>query len=70
MKDHLRTVAIPLELEQALCQCAQQRRMSLEHLVHEALAWYLQMNTSMLDEFVAWQEVRDEALELVERPPT
>jgi hypothetical protein len=64
------TIPIPAELEQALLLRAQQRQISVESLVNEALAWYLQMEPATLDELTAWQEVRDEALRLVEESPT
>ena len=55
------TVTIPTELETALQHEAEQRQLSVENVVQEALAWYLQMDTGLLDELAAWQEVRDEA---------
>ena len=58
-RDHPRIFAE--ELEQALINQAQQRQMELEELVREALLWYLQLGAATLDEFAAWQEVRDEA---------
>jgi hypothetical protein len=63
------TVAIPQELEQALALRAAQRQISPEELVREALVWYLQMDSALLDEMAAWQEIRDEAIQLVEESP-
>ena len=64
------TVQIPAELEQALLARAQQRQMTLDELVHEALRWYVQVDAATIDELTAWQEVHDEALLLVEEPPS
>jgi predicted transcriptional regulator len=63
------TVAIPPELEQALAARAAQLRISPEQLVREALSWYLQPDESLRDELSAWQEVRDEALDVTEDSP-
>lgn len=62
------TILIPPELEQALAARAAERQMSLEALVGEALGWYLQFDAAVMDELDAWQEVRDEALDLIEGP--
>ena len=62
------TLAIPTELEHELAERAQQRRVTVESLVREALDWYLRMDSATLDELSAWQEVRDEALQLAEEP--
>ena len=37
-----------------------------EELVRDALRWYLQITPELWDELDAWQEVRDEALDLTE----
>jgi hypothetical protein len=63
------TLAIPPELQQAIASRAAERKIAPEELVREALAWYLQIDAESLDELSAWQEVRDEARELVEEPP-
>lgn len=63
------TVNLSPPLEQALRLRAAQRRVSLEDLVNEALSWYLQLDPTTLDELAAWQEVRDEAFQLIEDPP-
>ncbi len=63
------TLNIPSDLEHALLLRAQQRQVSLEDLVCEALTWYIHLAPATLDELAAWQEIRDEALELIEDPP-
>ncbi len=60
------TVSVPPELETTLAARAQERQVSPEELVREALCWYLQFSGPLLDELTAWQEVRDEALQLIE----
>jgi hypothetical protein len=60
------TLVIPHNLEQKLVAQAQQRNVSIETLVSEAIDWYLQIDPNVLDELAAWQEVRDEALHIVE----
>ncbi len=60
------TVTIPEELETAVQRKAEQRQVPVDNVVQEALEWYLRMNTELLDELTAWQEVRDNALEIVE----
>jgi hypothetical protein len=60
------TVTIPIELEMALKRRAEQRQVPMENVVQEALEWYLQMDTELLDELAAWQEVRDEAVQAIE----
>ncbi len=62
------TVAIPRELERQITERAQQRHVMIEEVVREALDWYLRIEAATLDELTAWQEVRDEALQLVEEP--
>ena len=63
------TVPVPSDLEQALSQCAARRRVAVDEIVHEALSWYLQISDDLWDELTAWQEVRDEAFDLVKEPP-
>ncbi len=60
------TISIPAELEKALLNRAQERQISLDELIREALDWYLQLDPALQDELEAWQEVRDEALGLAE----
>ncbi|HMC64213.1 MAG TPA: hypothetical protein VKI65_04675 [Gemmataceae bacterium] len=62
------TFTIPAELEQELQAQAQHRQMHLEDIVREALTWYVRMGSATIDELTAWQEIRDEALRLVEEP--
>ena len=64
------TVKIPAELESAVHRKAEQREVSVEKVVQEAIEWYLRMNTGLLDELAAWQEIRDEAMEIVEGTPS
>jgi hypothetical protein len=60
------TLMIPQRLEQKLIDQARQRNVSIESLVSEALDWYLKLDPNVLDELVAWQEVRDEAVGVIE----
>jgi hypothetical protein len=60
------TLTIPQDLEQALVSRAQERQQPVADVVREALTWYLQISEASFDELAAWQEVRDEALRLVE----
>jgi hypothetical protein len=62
-------VTIPREFVDALNQRAHQRHVPVEELVRQAVAWYLQLNEELLDELSAWQDVRDEALGLIEGDP-
>ena len=63
------TISIPPDLERALAERAQQRQIGVDEFVHQALLWYLQADADLQDELDAWQEVRDEALRLVEDEP-
>jgi len=60
------TLMIPQRLEQKLIEQARQRNVSIESLVSEALDWYLKLDANVLDELVAWQEIRDEAVGVIE----
>ncbi|MCI0358779.1 MAG: hypothetical protein L0211_09885 [Planctomycetaceae bacterium] len=60
------TLAIPTDLEQKLVDRARQRNVSVETLVGEALQWYLRLEPGLIDELEAWQDVREEALSIVE----
>jgi hypothetical protein len=62
------TLAIPSDLEQKLVDRANERKVSVESLVGEALSWYLQLEPPLIDELDAWEAVRDEALGIVEEP--
>ena len=59
-------LSIPPQLEQELETRARRRQMSTDDLVREALTWYLRLEADTVDELAAWQEIRDEALRLVE----
>lgn len=63
-------LAIPIELERQLSERAQQRQVTVETLVREALDWYLRIDAATLDELSAWEEIRDEALRLAEERAT
>ncbi len=60
------TLSIPAKLEQKLRSHAAHRKMSVKQLVSEALTWYTSFEPATLDELAAWQDTRDEALQLVE----
>jgi predicted transcriptional regulator len=60
------TLPISAELQRRLEERARDRQISVESLVGEALEWYLQLEPSLVEEFDAWQDVRDEALAVVE----
>ena len=60
------TVTIPAELEKAVADFARERQRQPEDLVRDALRWYLQITPELWDELDAWQEVRDEALDVAE----
>lgn len=62
------TVAIPADLEQSLASRAATLGVPADDLVRQALRWYLAVPEAVWEEFDAWQEIRDEALELIERP--
>ena len=64
------TVRIPAKLRKELVARAEERRISLDRLVGEALRWYVHMDRSLIDELNAWQQIRDEALQLSEESPT
>jgi hypothetical protein len=64
------TVTIPAELETAVQRKAEQQQVPVENVVQEALEWYLRTDSELLDELTAWQEVRDEAVQLVEGTPS
>jgi predicted transcriptional regulator len=60
------TVVLPADLERALAETARARQRPVDELVQDALRWYLHIDPALWDELDAWQEVRDEALNLVE----
>jgi hypothetical protein len=62
-------INVPSELEHALMTRAARRKIGVNELVCEALAWYLQVGDDLLDELSAWQEIRDEAMQRCQEPP-
>ena len=60
------TCSIPLDIEQQLAARAAKRQTTVDQLVLEALNWYLHVEEDTLDELGAWQEIRDEATDLIE----
>jgi len=60
------TCIIPTDIEQQLAARASKRQTTVDQLVLEALSWYLLVGEETIDELTAWQEIRDEAAELVE----
>ena|SRR5437773_12580913 len=63
------TCSIPRDLEELLIARAATRETTVDQLVAEALTWYLHVDEETLDELNAWQEIRDEAVDLVEDQP-
>jgi hypothetical protein len=60
------TCLIPHDIEQRLAARAAKRQTTVDQLVIEALHWYLHVDEETLDELSAWQEIRDEAADLIE----
>ena len=60
------TFTIPPELEKKFEERAAGRNMPVEEVVREALRWYLQTAPELLDELQAWQEIRDQAWDVME----
>ena len=58
------TLTVPPALADALTSCAASRNISFDEVVHEALAWYVQIGPELLDELTAWREIHDEALQI------
>ena len=63
------TVDIPADLATAIADRARGRQQPIDQIVRDALSWYLQIDPELWDDLDAWQEVRDEALGLVEDGP-
>lgn len=59
-------VAIPPELQQAVVDHAARYRLTVDEFVREAIIGRMRIEKELMDELDAWQEVRDEALRLVE----
>ena len=61
------TCSIPHDIEQRLTARAAKLQMTVEQLVVEASPnWYLGVEEETLDELAAWQQIRDEAGDLIE----
>lgn len=60
------TVTVPEELRQQIMARAAQQGVAVDELVQSALRWYLLQEDSLQGELADWQEVRDEALRIVE----
>jgi plasmid stability protein len=60
------TCVIPSDIEQRLAARAAKRQTTIDEVVREALTWYLGVEEETFDELTAWQEIRDEAADLVE----
>jgi predicted transcriptional regulator len=60
------SITLSEELTQELESRAEERDTTVAALVCEAMRWYLGMDPELLDELASWQEVRDEALTLVD----
>jgi plasmid stability protein len=63
------TLNLPPDLEQAVADRARYRQLSVEDAVREALTRWLRDEQDMQDELDIWQEVRLDALRLVEDGP-
>ena len=61
------TITIPQETEADLFSIASARCVSVEFLVKEIINQYLADEATLADELVAWQEIGDEAIEIVEQ---
>ena len=61
------TITIPMETEANLLSIANARSVSIEFLVQEIIANYLSDDAALADELAAWQEIGDEAIEIVEQ---
>jgi predicted transcriptional regulator len=59
-------ISLSADVEQSLKERADRLHRSVDELVKEAIAWYVRMDPDLIDELGAWQEVRDEALDIVE----
>ena len=56
-----------METEANLLSIANARSVSIEFLVQEIIANYLSDDAALADELAAWQEIGDEAIEIVEQ---
>jgi len=64
------TVILSPEQYRELAARAERDQTSVDAVLRQAVAWYLQIDPETVDELEAWQEIRDEALRLVEDGPT
>jgi len=61
------TITISNETESNLLTIANARCLSVDQLVQEIIHQYLADDATLADELAAWQEIRDEAIETVEK---
>ena len=61
------TITITHEAEVNLLSIADARSVSVEFLVQEIIDQYLADDATLADELAAWQEIGDEAIEIVEK---
>ncbi len=61
------TITISNETESNLLTIANARSLSVDQLVQEIIHQYLADDATLADELAAWQEIRDEAIETVEK---
>ena len=59
-------ITVPPELEPELRDRAHDRKVPPEELLREALGWYLKLDPGLVEELHGWQQIRDEALAIVE----
>ncbi len=60
------TITVPAQLEKAVEKMAAERNVSVDELVQEVLEQFLRGDARLRDELQAWQEIRDEAADVVE----
>lgn len=63
------TISIPEPLESVVRQKAASREIGVDDYVREAVEWFLRMDSELLDELDAWQEIRDEGVSAAEDSP-
>ncbi len=61
------TITIPNETESNLLTIVNARSLSVDQLVQEIIHQYLADNAALADDLIAWQDIRDEAIETVEK---
>jgi len=67
--DQPMTISIPEPLESVVRQKAASREIGVDDYVREAVEWFLRMDSELLDELDAWQEIRDEGVSAAEDSP-